>query len=118
MNVGQYGYYRVNYPLEDWATFSQLLLNDMNALSISDRTSLLNDAFSLAAGNRLIYSTALGLTKYLSNERDLAPWQVTVGALGYFSDVFYYSKVYPNLIQYERDLVDACLLYTSPSPRD
>ena len=107
LNVGQYGYYRVNYPLEDWATFSQLMIDDMNALSISDRTSLLNDAFSLAAGNRLIYSTALGLTKYLTNERDLAPWQVTVGSLGYFSDVFYYSKVYPNLIKYERELVDA-----------
>ena len=50
-NVGQFGYYRVNYPKEDWAIFGELLMNDPNKLSNSDRTSLLNDAFALATAD-------------------------------------------------------------------
>ncbi len=50
VNVDQLGYYRVNYPLEDWNTFQQLLLGENGEsyegkLSNSDRTSLINDAF-------------------------------------------------------------------------
>ena len=62
-NVGQYGYYRVNYPESEWNVLSQLLVSDIEALSIPDRTSLINDAFSLAAASRLSYDIALGMTK-------------------------------------------------------
>jgi hypothetical protein len=58
-NVGQYGYYRVNYPTEDWQRLSQLLLDDHNILSVSDRASLINDAFNLAKGGRVPFSQAL-----------------------------------------------------------
>ena len=57
-NVGQRGYYRVNYPHEDWEAFGQLLRDDPDALSTSDKTSLINDAFALAQADRLPYSTA------------------------------------------------------------
>ena len=72
-NVGQRGYYRVNYPLEDWENFGQILLDRPEVLSSSDRTSLLNDAFSLAQADRIPYSTALSLTKFLSNETRSEP---------------------------------------------
>ena len=45
LNPSQLGYYRVNYPAEDWAAFTQLLADDANALPAEDRASLINDAF-------------------------------------------------------------------------
>ena len=51
-NVGQFGYYRVNYPEEDWAKFGKLLMENHTKLSTSDRTSLLNDAFALANADK------------------------------------------------------------------
>ncbi len=32
-NVGQYGFYRVNYPLEEWENLAQLLINDHTIFS-------------------------------------------------------------------------------------
>ena len=62
-----------------------------NALSTMDRTSLLNDAFSLADGGRLTYTTALDLTKYLGAERSHVAWSVMGSRLAYFHYVFYYT---------------------------
>ncbi len=57
MNVDQLGYYRVNYPADDWAAFVDVLLAGEYAdddsgggdgggvLTLSDRTGLVNDAF-------------------------------------------------------------------------
>ena len=56
-----------------------------------DRTSLLNDAFSLADGGRLTYTTALDLTKYLGAERSHVAWSVMGSRLAYFHYVFYYT---------------------------
>ena len=55
----QYGYYRVNYPADDWSTLSEVLLENPEAISVSDRANLINDAFNLAKGGRLPFSTAL-----------------------------------------------------------
>ena len=87
-NVGQSGYYRVNYPEENWIGFGDLLFNwamenktnpsEEPPLPTADRVNLLNDAFSLASAHRLSYSIALNLTKYLVNERELAPWETAL----------------------------------------
>ncbi len=47
VNVDQLGYYRVNYPEEDWQSFAEMVLDsDARAdLTISDITGLINDAF-------------------------------------------------------------------------
>lgn len=106
-NVGQFGYYRVNYPLDDWSTFSSVLLDDVDALSISDRTSLLNDAFALASGDRLPYGYALGLTSYLATrEKAVSPWETAFDALDSLAKVLYYTPTYYPLSQYVRKLTD------------
>jgi hypothetical protein len=63
-NVDQYGYYRVNYPAEDWEKLSRLLVENHQSLSVSDRASLINDAFSLAKGGRLPFSEALQVNSF------------------------------------------------------
>ena len=66
-NCDQFGYYRVNYPIEEWESLSQLLLEDHQALSVSDRASLINDVFSLAKGGRLPFSQALRVKSLASH---------------------------------------------------
>ena len=90
-NVGQTGYYRVNYPEEDWVSIADLLFtwakearripSTMCPLPTADRVSLINDAFCLAAAHRISYSLALNMTKYLVSERELAPWETALGEL-------------------------------------
>ena len=90
-NIGQTGYYRVNYPEEHWIDFGDLLFNWANEaktnpakqcpLPTADKVNLINDAFSIAAAHRLSYSIALNLTKYLVSERELAPWETALGEL-------------------------------------
>ena len=88
LNIGQTGYYRVNYPEEHWIAFAEMLFDWANnarinsskecPLKTADRVNLLNDAFALAGAHRLPYSAALNLTKYLVGERELAPWETAL----------------------------------------
>ena len=40
-----------------------------------DRSSLINDAFSLAESGHIDYSIPLSMTKYLKKEKDYVPWE-------------------------------------------
>jgi len=82
-NIGQTGFYRVNYSPAHWSFLSRLLLKNHNKISSVDRAGLLDDAFSLARVGELDYSYVFNLTKYLVNERDYAPWLVAVHGFGY-----------------------------------
>lgn len=73
-NSKQIGYYRVNYPTDMWKTFTDALVIDVNVLSISDRTNLIDDAFSLAEAQIISYTVPMELTKYLKKEREYVPW--------------------------------------------
>ena len=39
INIGQYGYYRVQYQLDEWQKFSRVLQKSPSQFSSSDRTS-------------------------------------------------------------------------------
>jgi len=80
-NVGQFGFYRVNYPAQDWENLAQLLVNNPDALGPMDRASLLNDAFSLAESGHIGYNVPMAMTKYLSKEKHLVPWDTTYDKL-------------------------------------
>jgi len=74
-NVGQYGFYRVNYPESEWENFAQLLMNTHQVFTTKDRAHLINDAFSLAESGHVPYSVPLSMTKYLKKEKSLIPWE-------------------------------------------
>ncbi len=42
------GFYRVNYPLENWDALIESLQRDHTEFSTADRAQLLNDAFALS----------------------------------------------------------------------
>ena len=104
-NVGQFGYYRVNYPLEDWEKLATILVNDASALPSSDRASLLNDAFSLAESGHIPYTVPLDMTKYLKNEFNLVPWKTVYRKMIDLKEILTYTPSFPLLQEYMRDLV-------------
>ncbi|KAL3279074.1 hypothetical protein HHI36_016588 [Cryptolaemus montrouzieri] len=71
-NYDQAGYYRVNYPEDLWKELGANMLE----LPISDRTHLLEEAFSIASSGELSFKIPLELTKYLKDEINYAPWEV------------------------------------------
>merc|ERR1711962_360541 len=107
VNIGQYGYYRVQYQLDEWQKFSHVLQKSPSQFSSSDRTSLINDAFALAKVGMLPYGAALDLTLYLGpKERSVAPWETAFLALDYMAGVLYFNEVYPKLNDYVAKLVE------------
>lgn len=91
-NKDQFGYYRVNYGVEDWKRLSDALLADKEQFSISDRAHLLNEAFSLAAASQLDYDIALDLTRYLKDETEYVPWRVAIDKLSELKSRLYYTE--------------------------
>ncbi|CAG9864092.1 unnamed protein product [Phyllotreta striolata] len=71
-NYDQIGYYRVNYPSSEWES----LISHYKDLSVSDRTHLLEESFSIAEADQLNYKIPLDLTKKLIEEFDYTPWHV------------------------------------------
>lgn len=53
----------------------------LQAFSASDRTHLLEDAFSLADATELDYDIAMDMTAYLVNEAHFVPWKVAASKL-------------------------------------
>ena len=80
-NVGQQGYYRVNYPTKAWKLFTALLKADHTVFSPSDRASLLNDAFALAEFGHIHYSIPMDMARYLRQETHLVPVQTALSKL-------------------------------------
>ena len=74
-NTRHYGYYRVNYPGDMWATFIMILLVAPETFEPEDKANLLNDAFSLAEAGLLSYEVPLNMSTYLRNETHLVPWE-------------------------------------------
>ena len=95
-NVGQFGYYRVNYPLEEWLNFANVLQNDHTVFSTKDRAHLLNDAFSLAESGHIPYSVPLSMTKYLKNEKSLIPWKTLYNIPLYTGSLLEKTDIYPK----------------------
>ncbi|KAI8422426.1 hypothetical protein MSG28_006266 [Choristoneura fumiferana] len=105
LNNNQYGYYRVNYPLELWQSLIELLETKSNQLTISDRAHLLNDVFALAEAGVVPYELALKLTTYLPVEEDYVPWRTAASILNRLSDRLINTLAYDKMQAYIRHLV-------------
>jgi len=104
-NVGQFGYYRVNYEASEWDKLAQVLESNPSALQSTDRASLLNDAFSLAQSGHISYSVPLSMTKYMQKEQNLVPWETVFDTLVQIIDLLRYTETYPLFQNYIQDLV-------------
>merc|ERR1712130_936080 len=93
LNVGQFGFYRVHYPVKTWHHFSTLLDTDYTIFSPADRASLLSDAFAMAEFGRLSYSVPMNMAQYIRDEPHIVPLKTALGKLsvigGYLEDTSY-----------------------------
>ncbi|KAK0182707.1 hypothetical protein PV327_000817 [Microctonus hyperodae] len=81
-NKQQFGYYRVNYDIQNW----NLIINYLNSKNYSrihvlNRAQLIHDAFNLAIVGQLDYKVVLSLLTYLKQETDPIPWAVAFEAM-------------------------------------
>ncbi|XP_071788435.1 aminopeptidase N-like isoform X2 [Asterias amurensis] len=100
VNVNQYGYYRVNYDTQNWERLSKQLEEDHELIPIQNRAALIDDAFNLARAGVIEQTTALNLTKYLTNEREYLPWEATLVVISYIRDMFSRYSGYGPLEKY------------------
>lgn len=105
INNHQIGYYRVNYDNENWKALTNALIADVDALAVSDRSHLLNDAFNLADATHLSYDIAMDLTKYLSKETEHVPWATMSSKLISIKNLLYRRDSSDKYLKYATELV-------------
>ncbi|XP_046856975.1 aminopeptidase N-like [Xenia sp. Carnegie-2017] len=100
-NINQTGYYRVNYPLDNWKNLAKTLIHNHQKISSSDRAGLLDDVFALARAGKVNYTTALDMSLYLHREKDYVPWRAAMLSLSYIGarlSMTSYYGLYQNYI--------------------
>ncbi|KAK2575060.1 hypothetical protein KPH14_008800 [Odynerus spinipes] len=106
-NKDQVGYYRVNYEVSEWENLIHLLKYYHKRLSVSDRTHLLEDAFSLASAGELEYEVAMNMTAYLPQENHAIPWSVASKNLMAIDQFLSSTNLSTTFKSYVRSLVDS-----------
>lgn len=86
-NFRQVGYYRVHYEDDNWQALIAQLDSDPMVFTAADRSSLIDDAFSLARAGYLKYSIALGTVGYLEKETRYVPWKTALNSLGFLGGI-------------------------------
>ncbi|KAG8230708.1 hypothetical protein J437_LFUL009852 [Ladona fulva] len=117
-NLQETGFYRVNYDERNWRLLSKALLGESEGgpkspgketasfLPDVTRAQIIDDAFSLARGGRLNYSIALGVTRYLSKEKELVPWTAALISFSFLDAVLIQTRYYGLLQRYMLRLLD------------
>lgn len=62
---------------------------------MTDRASLINDAFALAESGHLQYSIPMAMIQYLKNEKEYVPWQSAKKALINMEEMLINTEAYP-----------------------
>lgn len=104
-NVNGSSYVRMKYEESQWKTFSDALLVDHRVFSTSDRSNLIDDAFSLARAGQMSYGVVLNLVRYLSNETDYTPWKTLDVHATYIREMLQFTSFYEMWERFIRDLV-------------
>src|SRR5437879_239869 len=102
VNAGQSGFYRVNYPAEEWARLRRAVAEKQ--LDTSDRIGLQNDAYDLTRAGYLPATTCLELTSEYRDEDDVTAWRMIVESLHDFETLISDEPYLTRLDAYGRDL--------------
>lgn len=95
-NVGQHGYYRVNYAEGNWLALCTQLRTDHTVIPPVNRAQIINDAWNLVKGGYLSMEIALRSVEYLHAEMDFIPWFVAQDELSYVDRMLSRSAMYGN----------------------
>lgn len=85
-NLGEIGYYRVNYDDALWTEIQNALHSDeFGGIATINRAQIVDDVFNLARAGLVSYSTALNVVSYLEHETEYYPWYSALTALSYLN---------------------------------
>ncbi|KAL8580187.1 hypothetical protein ACOMHN_059160 [Nucella lapillus] len=107
INLKQYGYYRVNYPAENWLALIHQLKTDPSVIPPINRAQIINDAWSLARAGHLSMGVALQTLQVLKNDNDYVPWRAMSGELHYLDLMLSRQEIYGLFEDYMVQLVNA-----------
>ncbi|XP_013408526.1 uncharacterized protein LOC106172388 isoform X2 [Lingula anatina] len=80
-NLQQFGYYRVNYDLQNWQNILTQLSVNHAVINVKNRAQLIDDAFSVAGSGidpDIDVKFAMKTTLYLVNETEYLPWNSAI----------------------------------------
>ena len=90
LNKQQFGYYRINYDLENWERIIQFLKSDkFESIHYLNRAQLLNDAFFLAYIEELPVDIPYRMAEYLVREKDYIPFYAFYTSLSTYSRMYF-----------------------------
>ncbi|XP_076081152.1 glutamyl aminopeptidase-like [Mytilus galloprovincialis] len=96
-NIRQYGFYRVNYPEDNWVKLIDQLKTDHTVIHPVNRAQLINDAWSLAKSGDLSMKIALQTLEYLSMEDSNFPFDTAGKELTYVRNMLESTDIYADL---------------------
>ncbi|XP_011497354.1 PREDICTED: aminopeptidase N [Ceratosolen solmsi marchali] len=106
VNVNRTGYFRVNYDAANWRSIIDILRTKHDDIPMATRTSLVDDALSLARQGSISYELAFELITYLGpHERNYGPWAAFARHARQLDFALYETIAYPNYQKFMRNLV-------------
>ena len=103
VNAGQSGFYRVNYPREEWDRLREAVA--AGELEAEDRIGLQNDAHALMRAGYLPATTLLDLTSAYREEDDATAWRSITESLHDFETLIADEPYLERFDAYGRDLL-------------
>jgi puromycin-sensitive aminopeptidase len=102
VNAGQTGFYRVNYPPEEWERlYAAIQARELSAL---DRLGLQSDAYALMRAGYVPATLYLSLTQAFAGETDSTIWREIAANLGSFEILIADEPYLPAFLTYVRRL--------------
>nr|XP_054751959.1 aminopeptidase N-like [Lytechinus pictus] len=105
-NLHQFGFFRINYDLENWMKLIHQLKTDHEVIPVLNRAQLLEDSMNLAFHGYLPMSVALELVGYLQYEFSSAPWNAVLSYLIFFRDNLAATSLQGPYERYLRELTN------------
>jgi len=115
VNAGQSGFYRVNYPPEEWERLRRAVA--AGELEARDRLGLQNDAYALTVAGYLPATAFLELTSAYKDEDDTTVWQGISDSLVGFESLIADRPYLESFYGYARDLFRPVVARTGWVPR-
>ncbi|XP_032687721.1 glutamyl aminopeptidase-like isoform X2 [Odontomachus brunneus] len=84
VNLGQFGYYRVNYDSQNWLLLAKYL-QFANSIPILNRAQIVNDAFYFTIARKMGLHVFFDVIKFLNKETSYIVWHPMFNIFSYMS---------------------------------
>jgi len=104
-NVGQFGYYRVNYDLDNWIRLLNQLKTNHSAIPLSNRAQIIDDSLHIGRAGVIDQLIGLRVTQYLTSETKYVPWYTATRHFSFFRKMLEKTATFGLYQDYVQKLV-------------